>query len=248
MMDRWWLIFGWLAVLAGSAAAAPVVTYTLSYNDDGTGSDAPGYFAIYAQASADSGGIFAYGVDLMGPPLDFLSNAGVGGRFRRTLSGQKFAGFLIGFSADQVNGRISGLQDLSKLSDLIPIYGFGQVNGDLATRRPPGNYLEFEDINGNGSLYQHRLLLGVGHTTWNVFDVRFERASVDNKVSVFDDCSGVENIIIPLSLVESASSSGALQVSPTDVTPCAAPEPASILPILSASFALIFRTCRSMRG
>ena len=73
-MRKLWL--GVIGVAAASTANAAIVTFTMSYNDDGGGGgagSAPGVFAVYATDSADNGGIFGLGLDLQGP-VDFLGN------------------------------------------------------------------------------------------------------------------------------------------------------------------------------
>jgi hypothetical protein len=231
-----------------AAAAAPAVSIDIRYNDDGTGSFTRGAFAIYAEASPDSGGIFAYGVDLTGPPLDFLGNAGQGVSFRKTSfpTNTRFAGFLAGFSADQAAGKISGLQDLSKGADLIPVYGLGQVTGDLLSLRP-STHTGVVDLNGNGTAYGPKLLLGVGFvdesTGKRVTDVRFDTTSVDNKVSVFDNCTGIENVVanIQYHYVGVPVSGLADLSSPAAVTPCAVPEPGMVIPGALMAIAVLWR-------
>src|ERR1041385_2815689 len=96
---------GLMTLLAScSTAGAATVTYSLSYNDDGSGGgpgSAPGAFAVYAQDSADNGGIFALGVDLTGP-VDFLGNMLQGVSWKKTTipTNTKYAGFLAGFATD----------------------------------------------------------------------------------------------------------------------------------------------------
>jgi len=202
-MRKLWL--GIIGLAAASTANAAVVTYTLSYNDDGTGTATPGVFAVYAQASpGDNGGIFATGVDLTGN-IDFIGNTLPGYSFKKTTipTNTKFAGFLAGFAADIAAGKVSGLQDLSKGADLLPVYGFGQDSGDLLTLKP-STHNAVTDVNGNGSTYAAKLLVAVGTVPagTDIKTVKFDRASVDNKASVWDDRSGIENVIAQLVMVD----------------------------------------------
>src|SRR5258705_11393701 len=76
-MRNLWL--GIIGLAAASTANAAVVTFTLSYNDDGFGNPTPNNFAVYADVTQDAGGgaganggLFAYGVDLAS-----AANAGI---------------------------------------------------------------------------------------------------------------------------------------------------------------------------
>src|SRR2546423_1917022 len=162
-MRKLWL--GIIGLAAASTANAAIVTFTMSYNDDGSGGgagSAPGVFAVYATDSADNGGIFGLGLDLQGP-VDNLANMLQGVSWKKTTvsTNTKYAGMLAGFATDAVALKASGLQDLSKGTDLLPVRGLGQQGGDLLTLKPAANN-QFTDINGNGTAYGASLLIAVG--------------------------------------------------------------------------------------
>ncbi|HEV8377834.1 MAG TPA: PEP-CTERM sorting domain-containing protein [Tepidisphaeraceae bacterium] len=246
-----------LALLLAGWARGATVKFWLSPNDDGFGNggaaSTPGMFAIYADVSLDNGGLFAFGVDLADGPIDFIANLAPQGQFRRTGSPTKFVGFGAGVTEDAAAGKVSGLPDLAKGTNLIPAYGFGQVGGDLNSLKPSsyGNYVD-TNPNAPGSVYNAHLLLAVGAYHGPASELRWA-TSVDNKASVYDDCSGTESIVAQLTLIsvvlgEGPSFSESAAYSPEAVGSCAVPEPSTILPILSASVGLIFRTRRSKRG
>jgi len=193
-MRKLWL--GVIGVAAASTANAAIVTYTMSYNDDGGGGgagSAPGVFAVYATDTSDNGGIFGLGLDLQGP-IDFLGNTLQGVSWKKTTvpTNTKYAGMLAGFATDAAAFKISGLQDLSKGTDMIPVRGLGQVNGDLATLKPDAQHTQFTDLNGNGTVYNSNLLIAVGTVLAgaDIHNIKFERTSVDNVASVWQDSSG----------------------------------------------------------
>jgi len=235
-------------------ARGAVVSYTLSYNDDGTGTQTPGMFAIYADVSPDNGGLFAFGVDLADGPIDWIMNLAPQGNFRKTASPTKFVGFSAGVAEDAAGGKVSGLPDLAKGSSLIPAYGFGQISGDLNNLRP-ANYGNYFDSNPNapGSVYRAHLLLAVGGYHGSASGLHFQAGSVDNKASVYDDCSGTESVVAQLSIfnvIEGAAAISAMAgESSQAITPCAAvPEPGVILLTLSGLIGLNLRTSRAKRG
>jgi len=151
-MRKLWL--GIIGLAAASTANAAVVTYTLSLHESATGAvTANNQFAIYATVSpGDNAGLFAYGVDLKG-------TGDVGGPTtltpaNRTPSGKwdvdqtdanydpgnvyptKFGGYGAGRSAVGTTGIISGVTDLSKGADLVPVFGVGQVSHKMDDFRP----------------------------------------------------------------------------------------------------------------
>jgi len=148
-MRKLWL--GVIGVAAASTANAAIVTYTMSYNDDGGGGgagSAPGVFAVYATDTSDNGGIFVLGMDLQGP-VDFLGNTLQGVSWKKTTvpTNTKYAGMLAGFATDAAAFKTSGLQDLSKGADMIPVRRLGQAAGDLATLKPDAQHTAFTDLN-----------------------------------------------------------------------------------------------------
>ncbi len=254
------LVLAMMIVMAKTkrAEATPVVTFSLLPDDDGYGNggaaSTPGMFAIYADVSPDNGGLFAFGVDLLDGQIDWIINMAPQGQFRRTGFPTKFVGFSAGVTEDAQGGKISGLPDLAKGANLIPAYGFGQVGGDLNNLKPAG-YGNYFDSNPNapGSAYNHRFLLGVGHFHGSTNTLGWQANSVDNKVSVYDDCNGTESIVAQLNLTkivfgDATSGLGPTAYSSEAVVPCAVPEPGSILLILSASVGLNSRTRRAKRG
>ncbi len=215
-------------------AAAPVVTLWLSPNDDGFGNgggfSTPGKFAIYAFVSPENGGLFAFGVDLTGNITSFF-NLAPQGEFRKTGSATKFLGFGAGVTEDAGAGKISGVQDLGRGLGFIPTYGFGQVSGDLNTLKPVG-YNNYFDTNPNapGSVYNAQLLLGVGTYQGDPSAFVWQAGSLDNRASVFDDCTGMETLSALLNLTRVNLGDGTAVLGPganssEAVVPCAVPEP-----------------------
>jgi len=210
-MKKLWL--GIVGVAAATTANAAVVTYTLSGNDDGLGGgpgSAPGSFAVYAEASAgDNSGLFAYGVDLVDGSVDSFTNLGTIWLYRKTtapVAPNKFAGFGAGVSEDAAAGKISGVTDLARMPNLIPVYGFGQRDIDMnaftpAGPRPTGyNISTDQNPNAPGPLVSARMLLGTG--TFSAGKTPAWQTSVDNKASVYTSnnggATGVENVIATL--------------------------------------------------
>jgi len=184
--------FSLLMCGAAPALATPIVTYTLSLNDDGSGcfNCAPNVFAVYADVSTDNGGLFGWSVDLSGP-IDQLYTTGPAASYTKSGSPTKYAGFTTGVTEDVSAGKIGGVQDLGAGANLIPIYGFGQVGGDLSATPPKPIGYAYHDINKNlsGPAYRSHLLLGVG--SWaSPGAPSFEPGSADNKASVYVDGSG----------------------------------------------------------
>jgi hypothetical protein len=102
-------------------------------------------------------------------------------------------GFTIGRTQDAVNGKVSGLQNLSAGVDLVPVYGFGQQTGSLP--RPPGII-----IAGTFGIYPdpYAADLLVARGTFTAGCPTFETTSVDNKASVFVNRSGIANTVATL--------------------------------------------------
>src|SRR5688572_10330504 len=121
-----------LAVLALAAAApAAVVTYTMSYHDNGTGMITNNNWAVYASVSADNAGLFGFGVDLL-PFTGTLLNRANGVVMEDPNTGEQISlGFTTGRTQDQLSGKFSGLADLGSGTAMRPVYGIGQESGDL---------------------------------------------------------------------------------------------------------------------
>src|SRR5882724_5104626 len=180
-----------MVLLLAAGARGAVVTFTLSIDDDGSGNSGgsftPGSFAIYADVSqGDNFGLFAFGVDLVDGPIDFIANLTPQGQFRKTGSPTKFVGFSAGVTEDAASGKISGLPDLAKGINLIPAYGFGQSGGDLNALKPAGygNYFD-SSPNAPGSAYNSHFLLGIGQYHGSSSNLSWQVGSVDNKASVY---------------------------------------------------------------
>lgn len=170
-----------LALFASSASAT--VTFTLTLGDNGSGTPTSNSFAVYAQDSADNGGIFGIGVDLTNATFAGMNNRLPAALIR--LPGdppdmERSWGFRVGRVTSNADGKISGVQDFSD-PNMVPLYGFGQTGGTT----PGGGII----ISSQGSIpYAARALVGTG--TWSGGCPAFQIASVDNKVSVWNDTSG----------------------------------------------------------
>src|SRR6185295_15684428 len=170
-----------LAVFASSARAT--VTYTLSLGDNGSGVATSNSFAVYAQDTADNGGIFGIGVDLTNATFATLNNRLPAAGIR--LAGdppemERSWGFRVGRTTSLADGKVSGVQDFSD-PNMVPLYGFGQTGGTT----PGGGII----ISSQGSIpYAAKALVGTG--TWSAGCPVFQVGSVDNKVSVWNDTSG----------------------------------------------------------
>src|SRR5688572_7267569 len=104
------LLAALLALTCGARAA--VVTYTMSYNDNGAGQIAANNWAVYASASADSAGLYGFGVDLL-PFTGTLVNRAPGVIREDGDTGEQLnLGFTAGRTQDQASGKFSGLADL----------------------------------------------------------------------------------------------------------------------------------------
>src|SRR5258706_12998890 len=128
-MRKLWL--GIIGLAAASTVSANVVTFTLSVNDDGSGTATANSFAVYAEASSDTAGLFGWGVDLAGP-IDGVFVLGPAASYTKVGQQTKTAGFTTGVTEDTANAKISGVTDLGAGLKLIPVYGFGQTGGHLS--------------------------------------------------------------------------------------------------------------------
>jgi len=138
-MRKLWL--GIIGLAAASTANAAVVTFTLSTHEGVTGAESANGWALYATVSqGDNAGLFAFGVDLKG-------TADVGGPTAMTLTNRspngtwdtdpndpnndggvytKYAGYGTGRGNSPTSGVVSGVSDLAKGPDLIPVFNIGQ--------------------------------------------------------------------------------------------------------------------------
>jgi hypothetical protein len=189
-------------LMCGSAPAA-MVTFTLSLFDNGT-TFTPGVqnFAIYADVSADNGGLYAFGIDLApGTTYGtvFLNRApGIVVEDTDDTGERATLGFTQGVNTDRTLGKFSGLQDLGIGGKAIPVYGFGQEDGSLPAQ-VPGIYENTVGTFGGGTVpYKVHLLLARGNWVGSVTP-SFETTSVDNKASVWVNRSGIQSV--PATLV-----------------------------------------------
>jgi hypothetical protein len=143
-----------LALAAASTAHAAVVTFTFSPHEGASGlTTATNAFAIYATVSqGDNSGLFSYSLDLTGtgdpggPTTLTLANRTPTGiwdiddtsaNYDGGVYYTKFGGFGSGRGASGFTGVVSGVQDLAKDTDLVRIYGVGQVAHRMDDFRPP---------------------------------------------------------------------------------------------------------------
>jgi len=140
--------------LAASVNGA-VVTYTLTLHESTSCQvTANNNFTVWVTVSqADNSGLFAYGVDLTGtgdpggPTTMTLVNRTPNGSFDADPSdpnydpsqvySTKFFGFGAGRATSGSSGVVSGVQDLAKGTDLIPLFGYGQSPGNANNLKPP---------------------------------------------------------------------------------------------------------------
>jgi len=193
-MRKLWL--GIIGLAAASTANAAVVTYTLSLFDNGT-TLTPGVnnFAIYADVSPDSGGLYAYGVD-MAPGTTYgttFLNRGNGIVVEDTDdTGERLTlGFTQGVNTDRTLGKFSGLQDLGIGGTPVPVYGMGQHDDQFSNHYDTAKYESIVGTFGGGAAaYKAHFLLARGNWT-GATPPDWERTSVDNKASVWVTNSGV---------------------------------------------------------
>src|SRR4051812_19196941 len=149
-MRKLWL--GIIGLAAASTANAAVVTYTLSLHESATGTVvSTNQFVVYATVSqADNSGLFAFGLDLKGtgdaggPTALSVTNRTPNGSWDTDPSDPnndfgvytKNSGFGTGRGAAGTTGVVSGVQDLAKGSDLVPLFGYGQVAHKMDDFRP----------------------------------------------------------------------------------------------------------------
>ena len=216
-MRNLWL--GIIGLAVATTANAAVVTYTLSLNDNGTGTFTANNWAVYIQTSAgDNAGLFGFGVDLNGTFSTVLNRANGLVMEDSTNPGvdPKSLGFTTGRTADVANGKFSGLQDLSAGSNLIPIYGIGQI-ADRLTNHAPSNYDTITSTFGAGANpYNAKFLAGRGVWSGSTLP-SFDQLSVDSKASVYVSNNGTANVIAPITYVTVGGLSNTLTVANTAV-------------------------------
>jgi hypothetical protein len=197
-MRKLWL--GIIGLAAAATANAATVTYTLSLNDNGAGVLTPNNWAVYAEASPDSGGLFAYGVDLTGTFGTFLNRGnGVIMEDSDGTGESRSLGFTVGRTQDAANGKFSGLQDLGAGASLIPVYGIGQRNDDLDNYIPADFETQTSVFGAGRANYTTKFLLGRG--TWTGAAPAFQAGSVDLKASTWNSNTGLANSVAQLTLL-----------------------------------------------
>jgi len=213
-MRKLWL--GIIGLAAASTANAAVVTYTLSLNDNGTGTVTPNNFAVYVQTSpGDNAGLFGFGVDLSGTFTTLLnrSNGIIMEDGNNPGVDPKSLGFTVGRTQDLAAGKFSGLQDLGAGTGLIPIYGIGQAAGKLGDRAPANYDTVTSTFGGGNTAYPAKFLLGRG--VWTGGLPSFDTASVDSKASVYVNNTGTANQIAQINYVTVGGSSNSFTLEAT---------------------------------
>jgi len=198
-----WLLAGALAGALACGVKGATVTFTLSLDDDGTGPVCAGLlgherpFAIYADVSADNEGLFAFRADLQGN-INTLYNMAPQATYSKPSSPTKYAGFSV-VQEDVSTGKIAGLPDLAKGTNLIPVYGFGQSDGDMRSVTPSGYTYNDNNFNAAGPVYKAHFLLGKG--TYQIASPpSWDTSSVDNAASVYVNRTGTSNAIAQVNL------------------------------------------------
>ncbi|HEV8608259.1 MAG TPA: PEP-CTERM sorting domain-containing protein [Tepidisphaeraceae bacterium] len=187
------LVFGITEPLRG----APTVTFTLA-NYPVCDPLTPKGFLIFADASSDNGGLASFSLDLQGS-FDHVLELAPEAIYRRLVppAPAKFAGFGAGLWEGNADGTIMAAPDLGKGANFIPVYHFGQQDGDLnadapAGARPAGYTYTDASINAIGPFYAASFLVGGGTYFGN--QPIWESGSAANRASVWDDLSGVEMV------------------------------------------------------
>ena len=186
-----------LLLVISAATGAPTVTFTLALDDDGTGAYHQGLFAVYGDVSkGDNGGLHGFGIDLADGSVSEIWNMAPSAIFTKPGSPTKWAGLTGATLQDTVRGKVSGIHELFRESQLIPIYGLGQEDGDLSalvgTAAVPAGYV-YNDYNQNsaGPTYKAHLLLAWGAYYGNA--PTWQLSSVDNVAAVWDSRTGIRN-------------------------------------------------------
>jgi hypothetical protein len=150
------------AVPHASAQQAATVTATLSINDNGSGVYDPGHFALYASDStADgNGGIMGFAFDVNYNPSTSAPDGSSPLLTYQTGGSTTYElGFTFARVQSELDGQVGGFQDvLDGVGTCVPIYGFGQMEGDLDSLVPSGATIE-QSVNPS---YGAMLLLQTG--------------------------------------------------------------------------------------
>ena len=155
--------------------ATPVVTYTLSINDNGSGVYTAGDFAIYLSDTLDNGGIVAATVGVTGatsvknmmPKGVYDDGTGTGNTLNEGFTTLRSSNFTTApTSTFDLQETVYGSQDLPQTPPTnVPIYGFGQTAGNLNNDAPSGSTGGFEKVQ---PVYGSPLLMATG--TYNGVD------------------------------------------------------------------------------
>jgi len=192
-----------VAAIASNASAA-VVTYTMSYNDNGSGGLTFNNWAVYASVSPDSAGLFSFSVDL----LPYTSGGVFLNRANGVIMEDSSIGeqLNLGFTTDRIQdvaaGRFSGSADLSAGSALKPVYGIGQTAGKLDSLIPP-NFDTQIAVFGAGRItnygaetFQGKNLFLLARGTWaGAAMPDFDKQSADSNASIYLNNTSTQNAV-----------------------------------------------------
>jgi hypothetical protein len=192
-----------LLLLSARTLSASIVTFTLSYHDNGSGVIAFNQWAVYASASADSAGLFEYSVDLL-PFTGTILNRGNGVIMEDSGSGDQLnLGFTAGRHKDPAQGQFSGRADLDAGAAFRPVYGIGQEPGDL-DNFIPSNFDTQLSTSGSGraaygiETYAGRNLFLLARGSWTGQHPEFDKLSPDSSAKVYVSRAGVQNTSAPV--------------------------------------------------
>lgn len=184
------------AIIHATPVVTPVVTITLSINDNGAGANTPGDFAVYASDSPDNFGIQSYQVTLTGDtsvvnmgPQTTYHNSNPPSGWSKSMT----AGFTLlnSGTGNPITGSEPVPTSPTGPQGFVPIFGFGQSAGDLGRSPPrPANYQDVGSLtNGTQEQYSARLLLATGtysNSSVPLFDIS---QLSNNEVTVYRDKS-----------------------------------------------------------
>ena len=186
-------------------------------------------------SQGDNRGLHGFGIDLNDAVISGIWNMAPAAIYTKAGSPTKWAGFTGATTQDMVRGKVSGIHELFRGDQLIPIYGLGQEDGDLSalvgTAAVPADYV-YNDYNQNsaGPTYKAHLLLAWG--AYYGTEPSWQLSSVDNVAAVWTERTGIRNYRVNPDLVT-------IQTLPSSV-----PEPSGILLAIVAGMTLGMSRCR----